>query len=345
MRLIPLAVAAVAFASPALAQTYQIEASTPLVSSDTDWAGLTIQNNGRRLFIARRADGLTVFNTELRLVTGTVENSVGATSTALAPEFGRGYAATSDGAVLAFELATLRPISRMQVDDGELGRAIYEPTAKRVHLLSGSRPASSTWVTLDAATGQVIGKVTFETRQIGDAVPDGRGAIFAALQDGDALLKLRASDLAIEGRWPLGECRQPTAMRYEPATNRVLVACRGERPVMVVIDPDGGRVVATVPIGHGAGGLVFDPARRLAITANGDDATLSLIQQDGSDSYRLVETISTWPMARVLQLDGRTKRLYSATAAYSVPGPDAQAARRFHPNSFTVLTFMRPHGP
>lgn len=345
MRLIRFALAAAALASSAQAQTYQLEASTVLVSTDTDWAGLTIQNDGRRLFIARRADGLTVFDTEHRLVTGTVENSAGVTSTALAPEFGRGYAAMSDGTVLAFDLSTLRPVSRVQVDDGELSRAIFEPTTKRVHLLSGARPASSTWVMIDAATGQLIGKTTFEARRIGDAVPDGRGAILAALQDQDTLLKLRASDLAIEQRWPLGECKQPAAMRYEPATNRVLVACRGERPVLVAVDPSDGRVVATVPIGRGADGLVFDPARRLAITANGEDSTLSLIQQDGPDGYRLVETISTRPMARVLQLDQRTKRLYSVTAAYSVPGADEQAARRFHPNSFAVLTFMRPHGP
>lgn len=345
MRLIRLALAAAALAGPARAQTYQLEASTPLVSADTDWANLTIQDDGQRLFIARRADGLTVFDTELRLVIGTVENSAGATSAALAPELGRGYAAMSDGAVLIFDLATLRPVSRTQVDDGELSRAIFEPIAKRIHLLSGARPASSTWITLDAATGQVLSRTNLETRRIGDAVPDGRGAIFAALQDQDTLLKLRASDLAIEQRWPLGDCRQPAAMRYEPAADRVLVACRGERPVLVAVDPSDGRVVATVPIGRGAEGLVFDPARRLAITANGEDATLSLIQQDGPDSYRLVETISTRPMARVLQLDPRTKRLYSVAAAYSVPGPDAQAARRFHPNSFNVLTFMRPHGP
>lgn len=334
-----------ALAAPAAAQTYQLEASTPLLSTDTGWDYITLQPGGTRLFMARRKDGLTVFDTETRLVVGTIGDSAGANGAVLVPEFGRGYAAMLDGTVLTFDLATLRPIGRVRVDDGDLNQGVYDPATKRVHFVTGSRPETSTWITLDAATGQVLGRTAFASKKMDTPAPDGQGGIYAPMRDQNVLLKLRASDLAIEQRWPLGACVQPVAVEYEHGSGRVLIGCRGERPVLVAVDPADGRVVATVPIGRGVDGLVFDEARRLIITANGGDATLSLIQQDGADSYKLVETIGTRPMARVLQLDPRTKRLYSVAAAYSVPGPDAQAAAYFHPNSFTVLTFMRPHGP
>ena len=40
------------------------------------------------------------------------------------------------------------------MDDGDLNAGFYEPTTKRVHMVVGSRPKTTTWITLDAATGK-----------------------------------------------------------------------------------------------------------------------------------------------------------------------------------------------
>jgi hypothetical protein len=66
----------------------------------------------------------------------------------LVPEFNRVYVACTDGTVLVLDLVTLKPIERYKVDDGDLNAGFYEPTTKRVHMIVGSRPKTTTWITL-----------------------------------------------------------------------------------------------------------------------------------------------------------------------------------------------------
>ena len=55
---------------------------------------------------------------------------------------------------------------------------------------------------------------------------------------------------------------------------RVLVGCRGEHPILAVMDT-AGKTRSSAPIGRGNDSMVFDPATRRVFTANGLDATLA----------------------------------------------------------------------
>ena len=286
-----------------------------------------------------------MWDTRSRQVVGTVENSKGANGLVLAPEFGRGYTAMTDGTMLVFDLATLKPIERVRLDDGDLNQGFYEPATKRIHMVVGNRPARTTWISLDAATGRVLGRTEFDSKKMDDPSPDGRGRVFASMRDRNLLLKLNAADLAIQATWTLGSCVQPVAVEFDPAADRVLIACRGDKPVFIAVDPADGRIAATLPIGRGVDGMVHDEERHLLITANGVDGTMSVIRQDGPDQYSLAETIATRPMARVIALDPASKRLFTVTAGYSQPaaGPDGKVPPPvFHKDSFTVMSYARP---
>ena len=77
-------IAALAFApapvsaAPAVDPLYRLAAATTLASTDTDWDYIKLEPDGTRLFIARRKDGLTVYDTQTRQVVGQVANSQGA---------------------------------------------------------------------------------------------------------------------------------------------------------------------------------------------------------------------------------------------------------------------------
>ena len=337
-----LALTLLAGPAQAASPTYTATSATVLPSTDTGWDYIALQPGTGRLFMARRADGLTVFDTATRQVVGTVENSTGANGPLLLPELNRGYAAMTDGTVLIFDLATLKPIARPRIDDGDINQGFYDPATQRVHMVVGNRPQRTTWITLDAATGAVLGRTQFDSKKMDDPAPDGRGAIYAPMRDNNRLLKLRSTDLSIEADWPLGDCVQPVAVEYDHAAARVLIGCRGPKPVFIALDPADGRITATLPIGRGIDGMVHDESSHLIVTANGVDATMSVIRQDGPDSYAPVETIFTVPMARVLALDPTTRRLFTVTAGHSqpAPGPDGKAAPvAYHPNSFTVFSY------
>ena len=82
-----------------------------------------------RLFLDRRLDGLTVFDIDTHSAT-TVENSKGANGALLVPEFNRVYVACTDGAVLALDLATLRPIERFNPSSNRKRRTVTAPSEK-----------------------------------------------------------------------------------------------------------------------------------------------------------------------------------------------------------------------
>lgn len=324
---------------------YVTETAATLPSTNTGWDYITLDQATGRLFIARRADGLTVWDTEAGKVLATVENSTGANGVVLVPEFGRAYTAMTDGTVLSFDLTTLKPIERVRLDDGDLNQGFYDPATKRVHIVVGSRPARTAWISLDAATGKVLGRAEFDSKKMDDPAPDGQGTIYAPMRDNNTLNKVNSADLRVQATWRLGDCVQPVAVEFDHAASRVLVACRGDKPVFVALDPADGRITATLPIGRGVDGMAHDEGRHLLVTANGVDGTLSVIRQDGPDRYSLVETVSTRSMARVIAMDGKTGRVFTVAAGYSQPaaGPDGKLpAPVFHPNSFTVMSYAHP---
>ena len=327
-------------AHTAMGQTWLAESAHVLPSTDTGWGATAFDEATGRLFVARRADGLLVWDMKT-LQSITVENSVGANGIVLAPEFNRAYAAMADGTLLSFDATTLKPIDRQDLGTGDLDQAFYEPTQKRIHVITGARAEKVMWITLDAANGQVLGRTEFSSKRMDPPATDGHGAIFAPMRDRGQLLQLDAQDLSVKKTWKLGDCTQPAAALWDPAAERVLIGCRGEKPVFVALSPSAG-VVATVPIGQGVGGLVFDASRHLVVTANGADGTFSVIRQDKPDAYALVETIATRPMTRVLQLDGRTGRLVTVTASFTEAAPAATGKAGevfYHPDSFSILTY------
>jgi DNA-binding beta-propeller fold protein YncE len=337
------AIAASTFATAAEAADplYKLGSATVLRSTDTDWDYAKLEPHGSRLFIARRKDGLVVFDVNTRREVGTVANSVGANGPLLLPQFHRGYAAMTDGTLLIFDLKTLKAIDRIKLaDDGGLNGAVYDPATKRVQVVVGARTETSHYYTLDAASGRLLAKTPFPFKKMDDPAPDGKGHLFAPARYDNVILKLDSSDLTEKARFTVGPCVQPVAVEYQESTNRLLIGCRGDKPVLIAMDAADGKIVGQVPIGKGIDGLAIDEKRGRIVTSNGGDATLSVIGQTGADSYKLLGNVATRPMARIMQIDERTGRLFLVTADHTLPPADAKdAAPMFHPNSFTVLEY------
>lgn len=320
---------------------YTLQATATLPSTDTDWDYAKMQPNSSRLFIARDKDGLTVFDVDTNKVVTTVTNSVGANGPILVPEFNRGFVANVDGSVLIFDLKTLETLERRPLDDGFLNSGIYEPTTKRVHVITGSRPKESHWYTLDAATGKLIGKKAFAFQKMDDPSFDGKGRIFAPARRESLIAVLDAATLAEKARWPVG-CNVSKVL-YQATTNRVLGAClSNDNPLFFAIDADTGRVVSRVKIGRGIDGFVIDHKRQRIVTSNGVDGTLSVIGQSGADGYSLLGTVGTRPGARMMHMDQRTGRLFVVNADYTVvpAAPGGEEKHVYHPDSFVVLTYQ-----
>jgi hypothetical protein len=321
---------------------YTLENATMLASGDTDWDYIKFDPESGRLFIARRKDGLSVFDARTHRLIGQVANSIGANGPLLLPQFDRGYVAMTDGTLLSFELKSLKVIERRRLaDDGGLNGVVYDATTKRIYAVVGARTAESAWFVLDAATGKLIERRVFPFRKMDDPAPDGKGHLFAPARYDNLLLRLDSATLREQARWKVG-CDQVVAVEYHAASDRILVGCRGDAPVFLAIDPATGAEVARLPIGKGIDGMAVDEARHRIVTSNGGDSSLTVIEQRGPDDYRLLGNVQTRPQARVMAIDPASGRLFTVTADATFPAVQAGAGTvppTFHPDSFTVLTY------
>ena len=88
------------------------------------------------------------------------------------------------------------------------------------------------------------------------------------LTDTSEVVEIDAKAATVARRWSTAPCKQPVAMAIDTAHHRLFSGCRSG--VMAVSDYEGGKVVATVPIGAGVDGAAFDAASGDAFASNAD---------------------------------------------------------------------------
>lgn len=110
-------------------------------------------------------------------------------------------------------------------------------------------------------------------------------------------------------------CDHPRALAFDPAHNRLFAACSNYR--MVVLNAATGQGVAALPIGPGADAIGYDANRGLIYTANGaGDGSLTIIRQDVTDTYSVIQTLPTRQQARTLAVNPSNGDVYLTTVFY-----------------------------
>lgn len=110
-------------------------------------------------------------------------------------------------------------------------------------------------------------------------------------------------------------CDGPRSMAIDPNHDRLFVACSNLR--MVVVSPHGGSVLAVLPIGPGPDAIGYDANRGLIFTANGaGDGSLTIIRQDVTDTYSVIQTLPTRQHARTLAIDPSSGNVYLTSVMY-----------------------------
>ena len=105
---------------------------------------------------------------------------------------------------------------------------------------------------------------------------------------------------------------------------------------MVVTDAETGKVITTLPIGDRCDGVTFDPDKKRAYSSNGD-GTITVVQEENSNSFKVLETIQTQLGARTITIDKTTHHLYLPTAEYESAPSGSNRRPPIKPNSFVIL--------
>jgi len=321
--------------APLPAPDYRVSRSWPLGGSG-GWDYLALEASGARLFISR-GDRVDVVETVSGKPVGSIAHTPGVHGIAFAPALSRGF--TSNGhsdTVTVFELDSLRLIQEVPVSGKKPDAILYEPRHNRLITANGG---SANLSVLDAGTLQVVATVPLAGPPEFMAT-DAAGMVYVNIEtDAGKLAVVDAKSLTVKATWPLPGCQNPTGLALDTGHHRLFSVCANQ--VMAVTDSVSGRQVARIVIGSGPDAAVFDSDLALVFSSNGQDGTLTVIQEESPDEYRVVATVTTEVSARTMALDPATHRIFLAAAKLG-PAPPATEEQphprpSIEPGSFTIL--------
>jgi hypothetical protein len=320
------------FSGLALAADQEPNVHKIAVGGDGGWDYLTVDSEARRLYVSR-GNRVVVIDLTKETVVGELPDTPGIHGIALVPDLGKGFTSNgADSTVTVFDIKSLKATGKIEAR-GVPDAILYDSASKRVFTFN-YRTDDATVIDVGGET--VVGTIPFNAEPEA-AVADGKGHIFVNLRSTSEIAEIDATSLKIVNRWPLAPGVRPNGLGFDAKHRRLFSTCGNQK--MVVMNADDGSVLATVEIGRGSDGCVFDPDKGLAYSSNGD-GTVSAVGETEPGKFAAISTIPTQAGARTMALDPKTHRLYlsSATVAPSAnAGQSPPGRRNYVPGSFVVI--------
>jgi YVTN family beta-propeller protein len=257
---------------------------------------------------------------------------------AVANDLNRGYISDGgDDVVLIFDLksnAVLQKVPAGKNPDGIL----YDPYSRRVFAFNGR---SNDVTAIDAASGKVAGTIALDGKPE-FPVSDGKGNVYANIEDKSEIVQLDPQTLKVKKTWPLSPCEEPSGLAIDLEARRLFSVCSNNK--MAVVNADSGQVIATVAIGDGPDAAAYDPGSKLVFSSNGS-GTLTVVGQSSPDKYSVLENVPTERSARTMTLDTKSHKIYLSAAQLGAT-PEATADNphprpKIVPDSFHILVVSR----
>jgi YVTN family beta-propeller protein len=297
------------------------------------WDYVTVDSAGRRVY-ASHGTIVEVLDADSGKVVGQVTQLHGVHGIAVAPDLGKGFISNGQSnSVTVFDLKTLaktgEPATGQNPDS-----ICYDPKTRRVFTFNGR---SNDATAIDAKTNEIV-----KSFPVGEkpefCVVDGAGKIYVNLENTSEIVEIDAAKPDVTRRAPLAPCEGPSGLAIDVKNKKLFSVCGNK--MMAVTDIGTLKVIATPPIGPGTDGAGFDPGTGLAFSANGGDATLTIVKPVNG-KYEAVDNVPTERGARTMAVDGKTHHVYLLAAEYG-PAPESKPGQKkarppVKPDTFHVL--------
>ena len=302
------------------------------ISGDDGWDWLKADSKTNRLYISHQTH-VVVFDTANEKIIGDINNTPGVHAIAVSHAFNKGFTSNGgDNSVTVFDLTTLKETGRIKV--GSKPDAImFDPATKRVFVFNGK---SKDCNVIDANSNKVIGSISLDGKPE-FAVADEKGRVFINLEDKSEIAVIDAQKMTITNRWPLAPGEGPTGLAIDRKNMRLFSVCANGK--MAVVDYNSGKVVATPEIGKGPDAAGFDSEAGLAFSSNGQDGTLTIVKEETPMQFKVIQTVTTAPLARTMAVNSKTHLVYLVTAKLKPPVPGQEQGRKksYEPGTFELL--------
>jgi DNA-binding beta-propeller fold protein YncE len=314
------------FTAEAQQTPFQSSNKWNIPSGNERWDYLKVENN--RLYVSH-TDRVHVLDAATSKVLGEISQLKGVHGIAPVSFVGKGYitnGATNE--ITVFDLKSFQVLKTVAIPGKKADAILFDPYSKRVFIFNNG---SGNAVVMDPETDEVIGQV-----EMGGApefsVSDLQGSIFNNNEDSHEIIEIDAKSLDIKHRYSLAPNEVPTGLAMDIQHQRLFSVCRKTK-TMVVMDAKTGKIIATLPIGVGVDGVVFDPKLNLIIASNAD-GTATVIKQNSKDSYSVIQTIQTAKGLRTIAIEEKSHRIFMPGATFGEDG------KSLVPGSFGVLVLQ-----
>ena len=323
-------VAGLALQAAAAVAAPQVVSTIPL-ADPVRWDYVSVDAAAHRLYVAHR-ERVDVIDTRDGKPVLQLAPTPGVHGAAAAPDLDRVFTSNgADGAVGVFDATSGKLLQTVKAGHNPDAIA-YEPRTRRVFVFNGG---SSDVTVIDAASLKVLAASIPAPGTPEFAVVDGQGKVVFNVEDKNEVAVLDAATLKLERHYAIAPCEEPSGLAIDPK-GRVYSVCRNG--VMVVSDPQSGRVLGQAPIGHGPDGVAWMDGQ--AFSANGRDATLSVVAETSPGHFETVATVPTATGARTIAADPSQHALFSPAADFK-PAAAASAGKPARPEaiagSFRIL--------
>src|SRR5258708_8463072 len=154
-----------------------------------------------------------------------------------------------------FDLKALVVIRQIKVEQGGLDGIMYDEPDDKIILTNHSRPIG-TLTAIDPKSGDIVATVELEDTAPEGAAADGKGHIFVNNESKNTMQVIDVKTWKATASWPLDPCKGPTGIAYDKASNRIFSGCNN---TSVVVDPNTGKIVATINTTTPVAALACDP--------------------------------------------------------------------------------------
>lgn len=183
--------------------------------------------------------------------------------------------------------------------------AAYDPISKTVVVLNKE---SGDATIVDPVQRKVVATTPVNPNTLEFPVSDGAGKIYDNIETTGEIAVIDVSKRQVTNHFQLGGCEEPGGLAFVPGSKLLISAC--SNGVATVVQADTGKLVASVPIGHGPDAVIYDPARKLAFIPCGRDGVLEVISLEDLTHIAVVQHVQTQQGSRTGTLDPSTGRLY-----------------------------------
>jgi DNA-binding beta-propeller fold protein YncE len=301
-------------------------AKTIHLQGDGGWDYLAVDEVNSRLFVSHSTQ-VNVVDLKNGEQIAIVPDTKGVHGIAIANDLNKAFISNGkDSSVTVVGLQKFDLITKISITGKNPDAILYDPFTHRVFTFNGR---SSNATVIDAKENKQIGTIPLSGKPE-FAQTDGKGNIYVNIEDKSSISIIDAVNLKVLKTWSIAPGEEPSGLALDNINHRLFSVCGNK--LMIVSDAVTGKVITSVTIGDRCDGVAFDPASKRIFSSNGE-GTITVIQQESADTYKVVETFATQASARTIAIDKTTHHLYVSAGEYE-PG---EGRRPVKPGTFVVL--------